>query len=72
MLFDRIARRKQGRGGRWDVFAWRRDEFLFVEAKGPKDRIQASQRAWLDAALRMDEPLLLSSFVLVEWDFEPR
>jgi hypothetical protein len=50
MLFDRIAERKQGRGGCWDVFAWRPDEYLFAEAKGPDDRIRPSQRAWLGAA----------------------
>lgn len=72
VLFDRIARRKQGRAGCWDVFAWRLDEYLFAETKGPKDRIQSSQRAWLDAALNMDKPLMASSFVLVEWDFEQR
>jgi len=69
MLFDRIADRKHGRGGCWDVFAWRRNEYLFAEAKGPHDRIRPSQRAWLDAALNMTDPLPLSSFVLVEWDF---
>ena len=65
-VFREIERKNGGRRGCWDVFAWRRDEVVFAEAKRmEKDRIRESQRAWLDAALEVGIPL--SAFLIVEW-----
>jgi hypothetical protein len=65
-VFREIERKNGGRRGCWDVFAWRRDEVVFAEAKRmEKDHIRESQRAWLDAALEVGIPL--SAFLIVEW-----
>jgi hypothetical protein len=68
-LFDAIAAIKGSRGGCWDVFAWRANEFLFAESKRRKrDSMQPSQFQWLDAAIQVGLPL--SSFLIVEWELE--
>jgi hypothetical protein len=66
-LFRQIETRTAGRGGGcWDVFAWRGDEFLFIESKQRgRDQLQLTQRAWLENAL--EEGVPLSSFAIVEW-----
>lgn len=68
-LFRRIEKRVGGRGGGcWDVFAWRGDEYLFIESKQHKssDHIRLTQKHWIESAL--DEGAPLSSFAIVEWD----
>jgi len=65
-LFQRIQARTAGRGGCWDIFAWRGDEVLFVESKQRgRDRLRLTQRTWLENSL--EEGVSLSSFVIVEW-----
>jgi hypothetical protein len=65
-LLDRIHARTGDRSGCFDVFAWKDDRVLFVEAKrARRDRFRASQTRWLSAAL--EEGLPLDSFLIVEW-----
>jgi hypothetical protein len=66
-LLHRIeANRSYHHGGCWDIFAWRGDEFIFIESKQRgRDRLRPTQRAWIEASL--DEGVPLSSFVIVEW-----
>jgi hypothetical protein len=67
-LIESIRRKVGRQGGCWDLFLWRGDAVLFLEAKRrKKDRIQSSQAAWLEAALA--EGLCASDFAVVEWDF---
>jgi hypothetical protein len=69
-LFARIAGGKSSWSGRWDVVAWQGSRVLFVEAKRRgRDRIQASQLKWLEAALAQ---VPLSSFLLVDWHLSIR
>jgi hypothetical protein len=65
-LFSRIATHAARGGGCWDVFAWRDDDMLFIEAKrSGRDRLRLTQRTWLEGALAEGVPL--SSFIIVEW-----
>jgi len=65
-VFEQIENRNGGRGGCWDVFAWRKGEVMFAEAKrSRRDAIRPKQRAWLQAALEVGIPL--SSFIIMEW-----
>jgi hypothetical protein len=54
------------------VFCWKEDGgYLFAEAKRYKyNKIRASQRKWLEAALQQGLPL--TSFLLVEWTLSAR
>ncbi len=54
--------------GSWDVFAWRGDEYLFIESKQYRrgDRLNANQLAWLGAAL--DVGISIACFAIVEYD----
>ena len=66
-VFQDIEQRNGGRGGCWDVFAWRGDQVLFAEAKRmKKDAIRKSQLKWLEAGLQAGVPL--DAFLVVEWD----
>jgi hypothetical protein len=68
-VYQAIADARGGRGGCWDVLAWRGTEVRFVEAKrARRDRIRESQRQWLDAALGLG--YRLDAFLVVEWDLE--
>ena len=52
--------------GCWDVFCWKGEMTLFIEAKRRgRDRIRESQRRWLQAALGVG--FSLKSFLIVEW-----
>lgn len=52
--------------GCWDVVVWNGAQLLFVEAKrNRKDRVQATQRHWLESALASG--LTVESFLVVEW-----
>ncbi len=65
---DKIATRNHSnRGGCWDVVAWKPGKLIFVESKGPVDKIRDSQRFWLEAALYARVPL--SCFVVCEWRY---
>ena len=65
-VYDRIAATNGSRGGCWDVLAWNRDGVMFVECKRrTEDRMQASQRKWLESALKAG--LRLESFAICEW-----
>jgi hypothetical protein len=65
-MFKSIESRTQTRGGGWDIFAWRRDEHLFIEAKmRGRDRLTPNQLRWLESALELGVPL--GAFAVVEW-----
>ena len=51
-LYDRIVRENGGRAsGTFDVMAWKGAHCIFVEYKGPGDRPNRSELAWIDAAI---------------------
>lgn len=57
-----------GKGGRPDIIAWNGDSLagaVFIEYKGPKDRIRPGQDAWLEAALRAG--ITPDQFVVAKW-----
>ena len=55
-------------GGCWDVLGWHGETVVFAELKRlKKDRLQATQPAWLEAGLKVG--LQAENFLLVEWDF---
>lgn len=50
-----------------DVFAWKRGNYFFLEAKrARRDRIRPNMLAWLQAALQAR--IKLKSFLIVEWE----
>jgi hypothetical protein len=52
MLLAKIAKLKGSRGGAFDVIAWKEGERTrFYEFKGPGDRPNKNEAAWIDAAL---------------------
>ncbi len=60
--------------GCWDTFAWRGQEFVFLQCKRtpPKanDMVKAEQENWLRSALYLgDRRLSLRSFCVVQWDY---
>lgn len=67
-MFARIDRRAASvtGGGAWDVWAWRGDEYLFLESKQHKstDTLRPGQLAWLEAAI--DEGV--TRYAIVEYD----
>jgi hypothetical protein len=66
-LYDRISLSNGKTSGCLDIFAWKEDGYLLVESKRrSKDVIQATQKAWIEAALRSDVPL--DSLLICEWD----
>ncbi|HTB62073.1 MAG TPA: hypothetical protein VK737_00680 [Opitutales bacterium] len=68
-LFDDIQKRAMARGGCFDIFCWRKNEVLFVEAKRlGKDAIRPTQKRWVEAAL--DWGLPTESLLVVEWRCE--
>lgn len=74
-LLAAIADRSGNRyAGCWGVFAWRGDDYAFLEAKRQppkeKDGVKPAQAAWVRAALSLPRtPLAPRSFVLVQWDY---
>lgn len=52
-LYDRIVTANGNRefSGFFDVFAWRKGEYVFVEYKGRTDTLKRTQREWIKAAL---------------------
>ncbi len=71
-LYDRICRANGGKtSGCFDVFVWNKEKYLFIESKREsKDSIQATQKVWIDAALRSAVPL--DALLICEWDLEPK
>ena len=73
-LFNAIVLKNGGkRHGCWDVFAWKDGHYLFVESKQRsgkyKDRMQKTQSAWLEAALKAGVDA--SCFRICNWDVKP-
>ena len=67
-LLARIAGSDAFPKGCWDVFAWRGEDVLFAECKlAKRDRIQDTQRRWLEKALAVG--VAIESFLVVEWTF---
>ena len=67
LLVDSLKKRTGRSGGCWDVMLWKDEYILFVELKRQKrDKIQASQIRWLEAALSIGYSE--RNFALVEWD----
>lgn len=67
-VLDGIYARNSNRHGCFDLFAWKRRDLLFAEAKHRgTDRMNALRLRWLDAALRWGIPP--DAFLIVEWDF---
>jgi hypothetical protein len=67
MTYDEIRAERGGReGGHWDVFAWKRERFLYAECKEPGtgDKLNPNQKAWLPVAQRVVPSAI---FMLVEW-----
>jgi hypothetical protein len=66
-FLQRIRDCARASSGCFDVFAWRGEEYRFVELKrARKDRIRETQKRWLAAALRCG--LKVSDLLIVEWD----
>jgi len=74
-LLARVAQmnRPARYAGCWDVFAWRGDEFAFLQSRKGTARpgtLTAQQEDWLRSALYVgDERLRLPSFCVVQWDY---
>jgi hypothetical protein len=66
-IFNRIREKAGSKDGCFDVFCWKGERFIFIEAKRRnKDRIQETQKRWLQAAnLKCGIPF--TSFLIVEW-----
>jgi hypothetical protein len=55
-------------GGKPDVIAWRGDSLsdaVFIEYKGPSDRVRPGQDAWLESAL--GKGVLPDQFLVAKW-----
>lgn len=50
--YDRIAERKGGASGCFDVIAWKGDRVKWLEYKGPRDKPNMNEAKWIDAALQ--------------------
>lgn len=50
-LYDRIADRKGGPAGCFDVVAWKGDRIVWLEYKGPGDKPNPNELRWIEAAL---------------------
>lgn len=68
-LLEKIYATADTKSGCFDVFCWRPNNVLFVEAKRKgRDRIRQTQIRWLSAALEIGIPV--ESFLVVEWQAE--
>ena len=57
-VFRRIAEQNGGFAGFFDVFAYRGSEIVFAEVKlSKKDRLRATQKRWIAAALAAGVPV---------------
>ena len=65
-LIDSIRAKTNRSGGCWDVFVYKGEKVFFIELKRQKkDRIQDSQRVWLDNSL--GTCLSSDNFLFLEW-----
>ena len=62
--------KKNGKlSGCWDIFAWKGNQYQFVELKRrKKDKIRDSQKRWYKIIRSLK--FLKPTFTIVEWDFE--
>ncbi len=66
-LIDSIRSQTGKFRGCWDLFLWKDNEILFIELKRKKkDKIQDSQREWLEHSLA--KGLHSKNFAFVEWE----
>jgi hypothetical protein len=66
-LLNRIWEKAGSWAGCFDVFCWKGDEFIFIEAKRQKqDHIRETQKRWLQAAI-LNCRIPLKRFLIVEW-----
>jgi hypothetical protein len=74
-VLARIASRAAKRyAGSWDVYAWRGDDFCFLQVKrgapSERDAVAGPQIDWLHTALLLSDPRVRrESFGFVSWDF---
>jgi hypothetical protein len=64
-LYEKIMSNHPKDGGFFDVFAWRKGKFLFVEYKSKGDRLNDNQRLWIRSAI--NSGISPSSLVIVEY-----
>jgi hypothetical protein len=75
-VLARIASsRKKRYSGCWDVYAWRGDDFAFLEtvrgAPNPKTEVKPDEIDWLYTALLFgDERVRADSFAVVNWEYQ--
>jgi hypothetical protein len=68
-LLDRVNQGRKWPPGCFDVFAWKDDQLLFVEAKWKgHDSFRDNGKAWLESAL--NSGLSLESFLVFEWSID--
>jgi len=63
-LYSELCNTNGGRGGFFDVMAWRQDRFLFVEYKGAGDKANQNELRWIESALKSGIPESALLFVL--------
>ena len=73
-VLARIASsRKKRYAGCWDIYAWRGDDFAFLQTRrgAPgRDEVKADQADWLHMALLFgDERITADSFAFVNWEY---
>ena len=69
VVVDQLAAAVGGKGGAWDVIAWKGNQLLFVESKKhQKDKLRPTQLAWLEQALAAG--MRMESFAIVEYVIE--
>ena len=55
-LYQDICRENGGPGGFFDVFAWRKDEVIFLQYKDSSDSANKNEPRWLESALKVGIP----------------
>lgn len=64
--FMQSLRKTIGKGGVFDIFAWRGDNFIFCESKeSKKDRFQKTQKLWVGSVLQLG--VKLENLLVVDW-----
>lgn len=65
-ILERVYKAAKSYYGCWDVFCWKGRDYVFAESKRhKKDKIKATQKSWLQAALQCGVPM--DSLLIVEW-----
>jgi|SRR5439155_8510498 len=66
LLLNLICEAAGSPSGCFDVFCWKGRNYLFIESKrSAKDRLQISQKHWIESALKCGVPR--ESLLIVEW-----